>query len=165
MTIQRSRSTAAKHPLIAPVKAFQHSLDGAGENVLAFRMFQQLGRHHGRERERNEAGHHHGARQRHGKFHEKPPRAPRREGDGGIDGSKRHGHGDNGKAHFPRPSQGRIERLHAFFHMPVNVLQHDDGVIHHQPDGQHEGQQRQRIDREPRRIHDGKGGDAAIRGW
>ena len=43
--------------------------------------------------------------------------------------------------------------------MPVDVLQHDDGVIHHEPDGQHESQQRQRVDRDTRDIHDGKGGD------
>ena len=128
-------------------------------------MLQQLGRHHGRERQRNEARHDDGARQRHGKFHEKPSRAARREGDGRIDGCQRHRHGNDRKAHFPRPFQGRIEGLHAFFHMPVDVFQHDDGVIHHKPDGQHESEQCQRIDRQSRRIHDGKGRDAARRGW
>ncbi len=98
-------------------------------------------------------------------FEEKPARAPRREGDGRIDRSQRHRHGDDRKAHFPRPSDRRIEGLHALFHMPVDVLEHDDGVIDHKPDGQHEGQQRQRVHRESRRIHDGKGGDAATPGW
>ena len=40
--------------------------------------------------------------------------------------------------------------------MPVNVLKHDNGIVNDQPDGQHEGEKRQRIDRKPRRIHDGK---------
>src|SRR6218665_1244952 len=30
--------------------------------------------------------------------------------------------------------------------VPVDVLQHHDGVIDHQPDGQHQGQQRERVD-------------------
>ncbi len=38
-----------------------------------------------------------------------------------------------------------------FLQMPVHVLDHDDGVVDHKPDGQHQGQQRQQIDGESER--------------
>ena len=41
--------------------------------------------------------------------------------------------------------------------MAVDVLKHDDGVVDDKTDGQHEGEQRQRVDRKACRIHDGKG--------
>ena len=37
--------------------------------------------------------------------------------------------------------------LHALLDMPVDVLHHDDGIVDHQADGQHQRQQRQQIDR------------------
>jgi hypothetical protein len=37
--------------------------------------------------------------------------------------------------------------------LAVDVLQHDDRVVHHEPDGQHQGQQREHVDREAHRVH------------
>ena len=45
------------------------------------------------------------------------------------------------------PCDRRIEGLHALLDMPVDVLDHHDGVVDHQADGQHQRQQRQQIDR------------------
>ena len=40
--------------------------------------------------------------------------------------------------------------------MAVDVLQHHDGIVHHQTDGQHQRQQREGVDREPKQGHEGK---------
>ena len=45
------------------------------------------------------------------------------------------------------PLQRGIERRHALFDMAMDVLDDHDGVIDHKPDGQHEGEKRQEIDR------------------
>ena len=43
--------------------------------------------------------------------------------------------------------------------MAVDVLQHDDGVVDHQADGEHQRQQRQRIDGEAEGVHQREGAD------
>ncbi len=44
-------------------------------------------------------------------------------------------------------------------HVAVDVLDHDDGVVHHQSDRQHQRQQRQQVDRIAQRQHRGEGAD------
>jgi hypothetical protein len=41
----------------------------------------------------------------------------------------------------------------ALAQMALDVLDHDDGVVHHQPDGQHDGEQREQVQREAERLH------------
>ena len=41
----------------------------------------------------------------------------------------------------------------------MDVLQHHDGVVHHQANGQHQGQQGQGVDGKPKQSHQGKGAD------
>ena len=43
--------------------------------------------------------------------------------------------------------------------VPVRVLQHDDGVVHHDADGQREREQGEVVDREPEEVHDREGRD------
>ena len=42
--------------------------------------------------------------------------------------------------------QGRVARRHALFDVMLHRLHHHDGVIHHQADGQHQPEQRKRVD-------------------
>ena len=78
---------------------------------------------------------------------EQRARQPRYEGDRRIDRRERDGHGDDGEENLPRAEHGRVERLHALLDMAVDVLDHDDGVVHHEPDGEHEREQCHQIDR------------------
>ena len=41
--------------------------------------------------------------------------------------------------------------------MPENILQHHNRIVHHQPDGQHQSQQREGIDGKTCQCHQGKG--------
>ena len=74
----------------------------------------------------------------------------------GVAGHERHRHEhrhqhqrgrDDGEADFLRAVDGREHRRLARFDAPHDVLEHDDGVVDHQADGQHRGQQRERVDR------------------
>ena len=47
--------------------------------------------------------------------------------------------------------------------MAIDVLEHDDRIIHHQPDRQHHRQQREGVDREAGCQHQRKGGDQTDR--
>ena len=55
------------------------------------------------------------------------------------------------------------ERVHALLDVAEDVLQHHDGVVHHQADRQHQRQQRQRVDGEAEQRHQGEGADQADR--
>ena len=43
--------------------------------------------------------------------------------------------------------------------MPVDVLHHDDGVVHHQPDGEHQREQRHQIDGIAEHVQDAEHAD------
>jgi hypothetical protein len=65
-------------------------------------------------------------------------------------------HGDDGETDFLAALEGRLHRRHAFFDMAIDVLEHDNGVVDHEPDRQHHRQQGQRVHGEAQRIHDRK---------
>ncbi len=41
----------------------------------------------------------------------------------------------------------RLQRRHALFHVADDVLDHDDGVVHHEADGNRQRHQREIVDR------------------
>ena len=43
--------------------------------------------------------------------------------------------------------------------MPLDVLDDDDGVVDHEPDREHDGEQRQQVQREPEDLHQEDGAD------
>ena len=141
------------------VHVLQQPLNDAGENVLTRGVLQKFRAHHRRQRQGDKTRHHNGAGKCQREFEKEPPGASWRKGNGGIDGSKRQRHGHHGECYFTGAPHCRIEGLHAFFNVPIDIFEHDYGVVNHKADGQHEGQQRQRVDGKARRIHDGKGGN------
>ncbi len=109
--------------------------------------------HHRRQGQRHEAGHQHGAGQRQRKLDEQLAGAPGHESHRGIHSRQGDGHGHDGEADLARPLERRLAARHAVLDVPKDVFQHDDGVVHHQANGQHQSQQRQRIDREAEQVH------------
>ena len=154
---------AGQHGAVAALQPVEEALDQPSEDVAALGMLQELRAHHRRQREGHEARDDDRPRQRHREFEEQAPGAPRREGDGGIDGGQRQRHGDDREADLVGALDRRVEGLHALLDVAVDVFEHHDGVIHHEADGQHHGKQGERVHREARRIHDGEGGDQRYR--
>ena len=64
------------------------------------------------------------------------------------------------KADLAGAAVGRNQpRLAVFLHAAVDVLQHHDGVVHHQADGQHQRQQGDDVDGETQRQQHAERGD------
>ena len=55
--------------------------------------------------------------------------------------------------------QRRILRRHSFLDVAFDRFHHDDGVVDHQADGQHQAEQRQRVDGEAEHRKDDERAD------
>ena len=71
----------------------------------------------------------------------------RDEADRRIDRGQRDRHGDDRQRDFARALSAASSGVMPVLDVAVDVLDHDDRVVDHQPDRQHEGEQRQEIDR------------------
>ncbi len=140
------------HPL---EKAFR----GAGEAVLFAQgcMAEHAGAHHGRQGQRDHGGDQNRHRQGDGKLAEQTAHdiAHKQQRDQHRD--QREGEGDDSKANFARTLQRRRQRLLAFFDIAGDVLNHHDGVIHHEAGSDSQRHQRQVVDREVEEHHHRKG--------
>ena len=75
------------------------------------------------------------------------------QGDRGVYRRQGDRHGDNRHRNFTGTDNGGPERFFPLLDMAVDVLQHHDGVIHHQTDRQHHRQQGHQVYREAEHIH------------
>ena len=101
--------------------------------------------------ERREA---HGGGHGHAELAEQAARVAAHEGDRDEHGHQNQRGGDHGETDFLGALDGGQHRVLAALDAPHDVLEHDDGVVDHQADGEHCGQQRERVDRVVERQHD-----------
>ncbi len=106
-----------------------------------------------RSRPRKRAAEHRDQRQRHHRRHqdrqrhhrrelvEQQPDHARHEEDRDEHRHQRDRDRQDGEAHLARAHQRGLERRHAFLDVPHDVLEHHDGVVHHQAHRQRDGQQ------------------------
>ena len=128
--------------------ADQQVLHAAVEAVRRGVVAQQLAAHHRRQRQRHETRHQHRAGQRERELAEQSPGAPGREGQRREHRRQSERHRDDGKADLAHALECGLERRQALLDMAEDVLQHHDRVVDHQADGQHQRQQRERVDGE-----------------
>ena len=120
-------------------------------------MTKQQGTHHGCQGQCHKTRHQHSTCQRQRKLAEQLTCSTGRECQGRKHCCQSHGHRHNGKANFFGPFDGSREWIEALFDVPINVLQHHNRIVHHQANGQNQGQQCQGIDGEACQSHHGKG--------
>ena len=125
-------------------EALHPALEGAGLTL----GLQDQGAQHGRQGQGHHAGDQHGGGQGEGEFGEQGPHQAAHEADGRIDRHQGRRHGDDRHRQFPRPLDGGRGPVLAGLDVAVDVLDHHDGVVYHQPDGEHKGKQSQKIDGE-----------------
>jgi hypothetical protein len=116
---------------------------GAGE---------QPGREHGRQRQRDEARAQHRARQRQGKLAEQPSDVALEQRERGEGGDQHHGRRHDREAHLARAAEGGQQRRLAQLAAAVDVLHDHDGIVHHQPHGEHQREQGEDVHREAERL-------------
>ena len=121
----------APHPAEVPVQQFL-------EAALLLVGAEQLGTQHRRQGQRDDRRYGHRRRQREGELGEQRAGQAALEADGQIGGHQHRGHRQNGAAQFAGREQCRIQGRLPLLQVPVEVLDHNDGIIDHQPDGQHQ---------------------------
>ncbi len=146
---------------VAGNHALEQALRGAGEAVL---LAQGLGAQHARAHHRRQGQRHHGRdqnghRQRHGELAEQPPDDVAHEQQRDQHRNQREGQRDDGEADLACAFQRGRQRLFAFLDVARDVLDHDDGVVHHEAGGDGQRHQRQVVDRETEEHHHRKGAD------
>ncbi|MNF71175.1 hypothetical protein D3C84_531210 [compost metagenome] len=147
---------AGQQALVAMGQAVEEILDQVVQAVVPLvgpvRLEQQRAHHRG-QGQGDKPRHQHGAGQGPGKLGEQLAGGALHEADGGEHRGQGQGHGDHREGDLAAALERRLHRGHALFDMPVDVLQHDDGIVHHQTDRQDHGQQGQGIDGEAHQAH------------
>ena len=115
---------------------------------------QQARTQHRRERERNDSRDDHSAGNRHTELAKQPARQTTHEQQGEEHDCKRDRGRDHRHENFPRARDAGLDRSHAIFDLGVDVLEHDDRIVHDETDREDDPQERERIDRETGGLHD-----------
>src|SRR5262249_52638810 len=159
----RGRGVGVRHTRERPVEAAEEGKDWTHEKpwprwILDMRL-EQDGAHRRAQRQRQKAGDDGRGSDRDRELAEKLAGDARYEG--GRDEHRRQhdGDGDEGGADLVHGAVRRLPRRHARAQVALDVLDHDDGVVDHDADRQHEPEQRQVVEREAERRQDGEGAD------
>ncbi len=126
-------------------------------------MPQEDGAKRGRQRERIDRGNQHGDADRDGELAEKLPGDARDEGHRHENGQQDQADGDDRSGDLLHRLERGFGRRQArlLLQDALDVLDHDDGVVDDDADGEHQGEQRHGIGRVPRREQHGEGADQA----
>lgn len=120
---------------------------------------EHLGAHDRRDGQSHDAGDENSSRQGESELAEERSGQTALETDRRVDHGQGDGHRNDRTDQFARAGDGRLERLHAFRQMPLDVFHHDNGVVDHDADAQDDGEQGEQIDGEPGDLHEEKGTD------
>ena len=132
---------ALKHRFRAPIKQRR---PGA--------LPEQPAAQHGRQGERHEGRNHHRRRQRDAKLTKQHAGQSAEKHQRREYGHQRQGRGDHRKKDLANPRLGGDKGLFTPLDAFVDVLDDHDGIVDHQPDGQYQAQQRERVDRESGQV-------------
>ena len=152
-----------EHPGQGPVIEVEHPLKDALRQVVQAAVALLPGRpqkpaaQHGREGQGNKAGHQDGRGDGHREFVEQPPQDTAQEEHRDKHRRQGQGHGEDGEADLPGAVDGRLERRLSHLHVPDDIFQHHDGVVHHEPHAQDQGHEGQVVQAVVQQIHHGKG--------
>src|SRR5690606_25996583 len=156
---QQRQRLVSQHPGQPARIAAEQSLDPVRPGAFLLGRLEQLGAHHRRQGQRHHQGNQDGYRQRDGELAEQPPHHVLHEQQWNQHGDQREGQRDQREADLLGALERRIQRRLALFQVPRDVLQHDDGVVYHEPGGDGQRHQRQVVQREARQVHHREGAD------
>ena len=120
---------------------------------------QEARAHHRRQRERDEGRHDHRGGHGDGELAEQHAHHAAHQQQGDEHGDQRNGDRDDGEADLARALQCRVEGRIALLDVAHDVLDHDDGVVDDEADGDGHRHQGEVVDAVAQRIHHGEGGD------
>ncbi|MDT4838092.1 hypothetical protein FQZ97_718380 [compost metagenome] len=149
----------------ASVKTQHAFLQAAAETLQGVRLAPRLfglepaRTEHRRQGQGHQQRDHDGHRQGDGKLAEQALDDTAHEQDREKHRDQRQVHREQGETHLACALECGVHRRFAGFYMPRDVLQHDDGVVHHEAGGDDQRHQRQVVQREAQQVHGGEGAD------
>jgi hypothetical protein len=121
--------------------------------VLFHAWFEELGGHERGQGQGHDAGNGHGPGQGKGELAEQGAGQSALQPDGRIDRGQGDGHGHKRPDQLARAKNGGVQRRLTFGNVALHILNDHDGVIDHKSHGQHHGQEREQVHREPEYLH------------
>ena len=145
----------------APVEPVEEAVDPAEDARPGGRpLFQKHCAHRRAQCERGETGDGDGDNDGDGELLVKLPRGPRQEGGGYKDGGHDEDDRDERAADLLHRLDGRLLRREAtLLHVPLDVLDDDDGVVDHHAYGEHDAEEGQEVEGEAEGKHAGESAD------
>ncbi|KWT85151.1 hypothetical protein APY03_3954 [Variovorax sp. WDL1] len=151
---------AMEEPVEATEEPSEGAVHAAGQRILGrIVALEQQRRECRRQRQRVDGRDHGGDRDGHRELPIELAGEPADEGQRNEHGHQRERDGDDGPGHFPHRTVGGIAWRQARLDVALHVLHHHDGVVHHDADGQHQPEKRERIDREAQQVQHREGAD------
>ena len=145
----------AQHPV---KEFFRDVIEPAALHVVR-RGLQETAAQHRGERDRDHTRNQDGHRDGDGELLEQPAQNATQEQHRDEYGRERERHGHNRESDFTRPFERSHQRRLAHLDMPDDVLQHDDGIVHHEADGKDQGHHGQVVQAVVQQVHHGEGSD------
>jgi hypothetical protein len=157
----RPRHDRAQHAAIHVTEALEVALDHRGQAAALRARLEDLRAQHRDERERDHARDPDRRGDRHAELAEQPPDVALDERDRQEHGHEHERGGDDREADLAAAVHRGEQRRLAFLHASPDVLQHHDGVVHHQADREHEAEQDEDVDGIAEQRHHREGRDDA----
>ena len=136
-------------------EAFHGAVADAVGGILA--GAQEAAAQHGSEADGDHAGNQNGGTDGDGELAEEAAQDARHEQNRNEHRGQRKRHADDGEADLAAAGERRLHGRFAHLDMADNVLQHDDGVVHHEADREDQRHHGDIVQAEVEQLHDGKG--------
>src|SRR6266498_3208863 len=155
----------AHHPGQAYFVSFIHQIQTTSKKIVKPAMLLVMRRtkiataKHRGEAQRNKARHKDRYTDGHRELAQDPPQHAAHEQYGNERRHQRNRHRDNREADLLRALDRGIIGIFTFFHVAHDVLQHDDGIVDDEADGESQRHKRQVVEAIIEQVHDGKGAD------
>ena len=143
-----------QHPCLQALPGLLQAVAGAGLVRL-----EPARAEHRRQGQGHQQRHDDGSGQRQGELAEHLVDDAAHEQDGDEHHHQRQVHRQQGEADLAGTLERGGQRRLPVVDMPGDVLQHHDGIVHHQAGGKDQRHQRQHVEREPAQVHHRKGAD------
>ncbi len=144
---------ASEHLRIPATHHVEVAINHAGKAGMRTAGPQQFRRHHRRQRDRHHPGHADRAGQRQRKLAEQRPGQSALKPDRRIHRRQCDRHRDDRTEQLPAAANRRLPRRTSFVQVALDVFDHHNRIVHHQPHRQHNRQQRQQVQREAEDQH------------
>src|SRR5438876_557705 len=148
---------AIQQPLIAPAHRFEGVVHQLGQPPLPPRFVDEARAHHRGQRHRHETGNYDGGGEGDRELQEQGAGEPALEPDRRVYRRERDRHRDDGAYQLARAHDRRLDPRLALAHVPLDVFDHDDGIVHHQSHRQHDREDGEEVQAEAEGVHDDRG--------